>query len=194
MFTYWGGIHEGRRRDKEIDTQIWRSKRTFSGFSSLLWSQRKLSNTAKLSIYKSVFIQSSPMVRGLEKWLKEWHLTHNAQSAEKGERLARHQGRNEIRWHQGRNEIRWRQGQEASLAPPYSTLRSFASKCTVFKKVLVTSSGLFAPPQWFSAPIVIWRPENSAPFPLSLRPCKARAASYTHQKVVQRSTEDQVVW
>jgi len=54
---------------------------------------------------------------------------------------------------QGRNEIRWRPGHEASLAPPCSNLRSFGSKCTVLKKVLVTLLGLFsAPPQSFGAP------------------------------------------
>ena len=59
---------------------------------------------------------------------------------------------------QGRNEVRWRPGQEASLAPQCSNLRSFGSKRTVLKKVLVTLLGLFgashshsAPPQWFGA-------------------------------------------
>ena len=56
---------------------------------------------------------------------------------------------------QGRNEVRWRPGQEESLAPPCSKLRSFGSKCSVWKKVLVTLLGLFgalrsdlAPPYW----------------------------------------------
>jgi len=44
---------------------------------------------------------------------------------------------------QGRNEIWWRLGQKASLAPPYSNLTSFWSKCTVLKKVLVVLLGLF---------------------------------------------------
>jgi len=39
---------------------------------------------------------------------------------------------------QGNNEARWRPGQEASLAPPCSNLRSFGSKFTLLKKVLVT--------------------------------------------------------
>jgi len=34
---------------------------------------------------------------------------------------------------QGRNGVRRRLGQEASLAPPYSNLSSFGSKCTVLK-------------------------------------------------------------
>ena len=52
-------------------------------------------------------------------------------------------------WHttrQGRNEVRQRPGQEASLAPPCSNLMSLGSKCTVFKKVLVTLFGLFGAP------------------------------------------------
>jgi len=44
---------------------------------------------------------------------------------------------------EGRNEAKWRLGQEASLAPPCSNLRSFGSKCSVLKKVLVTLLGLF---------------------------------------------------
>jgi len=74
--------------------------------------------------------------------------------------------------HQGRNEVRWRPGQETSLAPPCSNLRSFGSKSTVSKKVVVTFLGLFgasrnhlAPPQWFGARGIV------PPCPLSLRPC-----------------------
>jgi len=39
---------------------------------------------------------------------------------------------------QGRNEARWHLGQETCLAHPCSNLRSFGSKCTVLKKVLMT--------------------------------------------------------
>jgi len=44
---------------------------------------------------------------------------------------------------QGRNKVRWHPEQEASLAPPFSNLRSFGSKYTVSKKVLSTLLGLF---------------------------------------------------
>ena len=47
---------------------------------------------------------------------------------------------------QGRTEVRWLPEQETSLAPPCSNLRSFVSKCTVLKKVLVTLLGLFGVP------------------------------------------------
>ena len=60
---------------------------------------------------------------------------------------------------QWRNEVRWRSGQEASLAPPCSKLRSFGSKYTVLKKVILILWGLFGdrgmcppfPPRYASA-------------------------------------------
>jgi len=65
---------------------------------------------------------------------------------------------------QGRNEVSWRPGQEASLVPPYSNLRSFRSKCTVLKKVIVILLGLFGVPSNHSSPpAVIWRPGNCSP-------------------------------
>jgi len=68
--------------------------------------------------------------------------------------------------HQGRTEVRWRPGQEAGLTPTCSNLRSFGSKCTVLKKVLVTLLGLFRALRSHSAANEL--------FPLcppSLRPC-----------------------
>jgi len=61
-------------------------------------------------------------------------------------------------WPQGGNEVRWHPGQEASLPPPCYNLKSFASKSTVLKKVIVTLLALFG------APAVIWCPHSdSAP-------------------------------
>jgi len=68
---------------------------------------------------------------------------------------------------QGRNEDGLRPGQEASLACPCSNLRSFGSKCTVWKKMLGTLLGLFcapcsisAPPEWFGTREIapLWPP------------------------------------
>jgi len=72
-----------------------------------------------------------------------------------------------------RNEVRWRSGKEASLAPPSSNLKSFGSKCTVMKRVLVTLL------EFFGNPIVIRRPVNCAPLgplvtPLVTSYCKFR--------------------
>jgi len=41
----------------------------------------------------------------------------------------------------GRNEVRRPPGQDASLAPPFSNLRSSGSKCTVLKNVRVPLLG-----------------------------------------------------
>jgi len=60
---------------------------------------------------------------------------------------------------QGHTEVRWRPGQERSLAPPFSNLRFFGSKCTVLKEVLATLLGLFG-----ARGIV-------CPFSSLLRPC-----------------------
>ena len=52
---------------------------------------------------------------------------------------------------QGRNEVRWRLGKETSLAFPCSNLKSFGSRCTVLKKVIMALLWLFGLPQWFGA-------------------------------------------
>ena len=67
-------------------------------------------------------------------------------------------GRKVKSFSQGCNEVRWRPGHEASLAPPCSTLRSFGSKCTVLKKVLMTLLGLFGAPRSDSAPGELFPP------------------------------------
>jgi len=59
---------------------------------------------------------------------------------------------------QRRNEVRWRPGQEASFAPPCSSLRSFESKYTALKKALVILLGFSAPP----AVAVIRRPHSDS--------------------------------
>ena len=64
----------------------------------------------------------------------------------------------------GCNEVRWRPGEDASLALPFSNLRSSGSKCTVLKNVRVTLLG------YFGAPRVIRRPGNCAPLPLHYAP------------------------
>jgi len=83
---------------------------------------------------------------------------------------------------QGRNEVRWRPVKDASLAPPCSNLRSFGSKCTSLKKVLVTLLGPFG------VLIVIRRPGNCAPLPPSLRPCRH---GFHHMPEHQKGASDQ---
>jgi len=71
----------------------------------------------------------------------------------------RHNGSNGMGRDQGQNEVRWRPGQEASLAPPWSNLRSFGtgSKCTAIKKCTCDIVGTFR------RPIVIRLPGNWYP-------------------------------
>jgi len=75
---------------------------------------------------------------------------------------------------QGRNEVRWRLGQETSLLHPCSNLRSFGSKCSTFKKVLMTLLGLFAPQQWFDT----WGIVPSCPIATSLVFCKWKSERF----------------
>ena len=93
---------------------------------------------------------------------------------------------------QGRNDVIWRPWHEASLAVPYSHLRSFGRKCTVLKKVLVKLLGLngtrcshLAPPEWFGAPIVVQRPGNCAPCPPP-RYAHSRILSYKEMRTFGR--------
>jgi len=53
-------------------------------------------------------------------------------------------------WSQGHNKVRWRPGQEASLASPFSHLRSFGSKCIVLNTCDIVRT-LRRPQQWFGA-------------------------------------------
>jgi len=64
---------------------------------------------------------------------------------------------------QERNAFRWRLVQETSLAPPCLNLRSFGSKCSVLKKVLMTLL-------WHYAPRSDSAPGESCPLPPLLRP------------------------
>ena len=61
----------------------------------------------------------------------------------------------------------WRPGQKASLTPPCSKLRSFGSKNTVLKKVLVTLLGLFGVPRSDLEPgeLCSFAPPRYAPVP-----------------------------
>jgi len=75
---------------------------------------------------------------------------------EKHKRSINNQGRTEVRGQE--SQFGDPMGQEASLAPPCSSLRSFGSKYTALEKVLVTLLGLS------DAPAVIRRHySDSAP-------------------------------
>ena len=95
----------------------------------------ELSNTAKLSIFKSVFIPI--LTDGHENWVITERILTQVQASEMGFLRRLHCVT------QGRTKVRWRPGKEKSWAPPCSYLRSFRSRCTVLKKKLETFLGLF---------------------------------------------------
>ena len=70
----------------------------------------------------------------------------------------------------GHNEVRWRPGQDASLAPPFSNLRSSGSKCTVLEKVRVTLLGVFGAPALFQHPQSDLAPGKFRPLGLHYAP------------------------
>ena len=109
----------------------------------------ELSNTAKLSIFKSVFVPI--LTYGHEYWVITERILTQVKASEMGF-LRRLRGVT-----QGRTEIRWRPGKEKSLAPPCSNLRSFGSKCTILKKKLRHFWNFSAPPSE-SAPGVLCPP------------------------------------
>ena len=67
-------------------------------------------------------------------------------------------------------EVRWRLGQEASLAPPFSNLRSSGNKCTVLKNVRVTLLGFFGPLAIIRRSQSDLAPGIAAPLPLRYAP------------------------
>ena len=85
---------------------------------------------------------------------------------------------NTNRFAQVRNEVRRRPGQEASLAPRVRTWGLSEGNLLYWRKNLwncwdfsTPPADIWRPPQWFGAPIMIWRPGNCAPLaPPSLRP------------------------
>ena len=94
---------------------------------------------------------------------------------------------------QGRNEVRWRPEQKTNSAPPWSKFGAPMIKSEFFRRQIYcieesncdivgtflfgASSSNAAPLQWFSAPIVNWRPGNCAPHS-SLRPCLHQATIF----------------
>jgi len=81
------------------------------------------------------------------------------------------------------------------LTPLWSKLTSFEGKFTVSKTVLVTLLGLFgtsisnlAPLQWFSVPIVNWRPGNCTPLLPLIMPLAQTYATYRKRQLCSTNT------
>jgi len=127
-----------RRWSEGTDTRIGEANVFLDELYRSVVTKRELSNTTKLSVFKSVFVPI--LTYGPESWVMTKRILTQVQAPEMG--FLRSHGVT-----QGCIDVRWHPGQEASLAPPCSNLRSFGSKSTVLKKTLATLLGLFGATQ-----------------------------------------------
>ena len=144
----WGGSLLDGRWSEEIDTRIGKANTVLLELNRSVVTKRELSNTAKLLVFKSVFVPI--LTCGHESWAMTERILTQVQASEIGF-LRRVHG-----VPQGRTEIRWRPGQKSSLTPPFFNQRSFGSKCTVLKKTW----DMFGT---FRRPPVIRRPGHCSP-------------------------------
>jgi len=117
-----------------IDTRVGISNAVLCDLYRSVAKKQELSNTAKLSVFKSVFVLI--LTCGQESWEMTERVLTQVQVPKMGslrrlDVVAK-----------GCTEVRLRPGQETSLAPPCLNIRSFGSKCTVLKKTLATLLGL----------------------------------------------------
>ena len=135
-FKYLGVVFtSGGRRSEEIDIRVGKANAVLREFYWSVVRKRELSNTAKLSVFKSVVVPI--LTYGHAFWVMTERISTQVQAPNMGF-LRRVHGVTE-----GLTEVRLRPGQETSLALPYSNLRSFGSKCSALKKKLATSAGTF---------------------------------------------------
>ena len=149
-FMYLGVLltSDGRWGD-EIDTRFGKANAVLRELYRSVVTKWELSNTAKLSVFKLVFVPI--LTYGHESWVMTERILFQVQAEVMGF-LRRVHGAT-----QGRTKVRWCPEQETSLVPPCSNLRPFGKKCTVLKTKLATLLGLFGVPS-NSAPWALWLP------------------------------------
>jgi len=123
----WRGIYGWRKAEpQEIDARIGKANAVLRELYCSVFTKRELSNTAKLSVFKSIFVPI--LTYGHESWeMTERKLTQ-VQAPKLGFLRRVHGVTN------GRTEVRLRPGQETSLASPYLNLSYFGIKCPALKK------------------------------------------------------------
>jgi len=116
MFKYLGMVFTSHgMRSEEIDTRIGKSNAVLRKLHRSVATKRELSNTAKLSVFKPVFVPI--LTYGHEFWVMTERILTQAQAPKMGF-LRRDHGVTK-----GRTEVRLCPGQEISLAPPYLNLQ-----------------------------------------------------------------------
>jgi len=92
--------------------------------------KREVSNTAKLSVFKSIFVPI--LTCGHKFWVMTERILIQVQSPKMRFLRRVH------RVTKGRTEVRLHPRQETSLAPPYLNLKYFGSKCAALRKKIAT--------------------------------------------------------
>jgi len=98
-------------------------------------TKREISNTVKLSVFKSIFVPI--LTYGHKSWVTPERILTQVQAPKFGF-LRRVHG--ETKW---RTEVRLHPGQETALSPPYLNLSYFWIKCPALKKKLAALLRLF---------------------------------------------------
>jgi len=119
---------------EEIDTRIGEANAVVRELYRSVVMKRGLSNTAKLSVFKSVCVPIPTY--GHESWLMTEIILSQVQAAKQD-------FCEECEVTQGHIEVRGRSGQKRNLVPPCSNLRYFGNKCNVLKEKRGTLLGLF---------------------------------------------------
>jgi len=141
---YLGGIYEWRKAERqEIDTRIGKANAALRELYCSV-DKKELPNTAKLSVFISVFVLILIYGYGHEYGVMTERILTQVQAPKMGF-LRRIHGVTKVC-----TEVRCRPGQETSSAPPYLNLRCFGSKCIALKKKFTTLLRLFggAPNDW----------------------------------------------
>ena len=138
-----GWFYERRKAERGDWYTVGKANAVLREFYRSVVRKRELSNTAKLSVFKLVFVPI--LTYGHESWAMTERILTQVQTPKMGFLRGVHGVT------VGLTEVRLRPGQETSLALPYLNLRSFGSKSTALNKKLATLSGLFGAPQWFAA-------------------------------------------
>ena len=135
-FKYLGVACVCRKaQPQEIDTRIGKANAVLRELYRSVATKRELSNTAKLSVFKSIFV--TILTCGHKSWVMTERML-NQVSTKVGILRRAH---DVTKW---RTEVRLRPGQATTLPPPYLNLSYFGIKCPALtKKILATLLRLF---------------------------------------------------
>jgi len=175
-----GGIYLWRKAEpQEIDTRIGKVNAVLCELHRSVLTKRELSSTAKLSVFKSIFVPI--LTYGHESCVMTESILTQVQAPNLGF-LRRVHGVTK-----GRTEVRLRPRQETSLASPYLNLSYFGIKCPALKKKFETLLRLFVGALWFGVRGIvspIYPPGVTLRY--KVRSCEIRSALYAEPFLNER--------